>query len=569
MVLFFGGVFLLYWPHRQRLASWRRRQFEGSISVLGPLSEKRWSNVSLGPCNERFGALVNVAQWLVRTAHRDPDSPALLEGENQVATYREFAERSSALGRHLGSRYGVAPGDRVAIYMPNRPDYLVAMYGAWFAGAVIVPINAKLHWKEAADIIADSEAKVVVVATGHGEDFSGQVQRVGSAILVAGEAEFAQASEPGRRMLAPAERKPADPAWLFYTSGTTGKAKGAILSNANLIAMSLSYLADVDEVSAADAALYAAPMSHGAGLYNLVHVLRGSRHLVPRSGGFHAKEVLALARSAGPVTMFAAPTMVRRLTDAARGSSEAGEGIRTIIYGGGPMYVADLKDALDVFGNRFVQIYGQGETPMCITALPRSVISDRAHPEWERRASSAGVPQACVEVAIVDDEGRKLPVGAVGEIIVRGPTVMSGYWRAPEATGEALRDGWLWTGDLGSFDEDGFLTLIDRSKDVIISGGSNIYPREVEECLLLHPDVRQASVIGIRDPDWGEIVVAFIVARDGCTVSTTELDALCTERIARFKKPKRYFFLEELPANNYGKVLKSTLRAFLDSPLVK
>jgi long-chain acyl-CoA synthetase len=347
---------------------------------------------------------------------------------------------------------------------------------------------------------------------------------------------------------------------MNYTSGTTGKPKGVMLSNGNLHATTYAYLADVDQPRAGGATVYAAPLSHGAGLYCLVHVLKGSAHVVPASGGFDAEELLALGRHFKDVSLFAAPTMVKRLVDRASELSADSEGLRTIVYGGGPMYVADIEKAVAVLGPRFIQIYGQGESPMTITTLSREDVADRSHPRWRQRLGSVGRPHSCVEVRVADDNGRSLAAGQTGEILVRGAPVMLGYWNKPEASAATLRDGWLWTGDLGSLDEDGFLTLKDRSKDVIISGGSNIYPREVEEVLLTHPGVAEVCVVGRSHPDWGEEVIAFVVPRDGLKLDPAELDKLCMEQIARFKRPKHYRFVDALPKNNYGKVLKTELR---------
>jgi long-chain acyl-CoA synthetase len=214
-------------------------------------------------------------------------------------------------------------------------------------------------------------------------------------------------------------------------------------------------------------------------------------------------------------------------------------------------------------GPRFVQIYGQGESPMTITALSRAQLADGPHPRHLQRLGSVGIAQSAVEVRVAGPDGEPLPPGQTGEVLVRGDTVMAGYWRDEAATAQALRDGWLRTGDLGEFDDDGFLTLRDRSKDVIISGGSNIYPREVEEALLHHPAVAEVSVVGQRDPEWGEVVVAFVVARPGHDLLPAALDALCQQHIARFKRPKVYHLLDALPKNHYGKVLKTELRARL------
>jgi long-chain acyl-CoA synthetase len=358
--------------------------------------------------------------------------------------------------------------------------------------------------------------------------------------------------------MAPEYRARDDLAWLFYTSGTTGRPKGVMQTHRNLYAMTSCFFIDVDDVQPDDAIVYAAPMSHGAGLYHLPFMARAARHVVPASGGFDAAELVALSRSVGRLCLFAAPTIVKRLVDHVEASGAPASGFKTIVYGGGPMYAADIERALAVMGPRFVQIYGQGESPMTITALAREHLADTRHPRRDVRIASVGVAQTLVEVRVAGSDGRALPAGETGEVLVRGDAVMAGYWRNPEATAQALRDGWLWTGDLGALDDDGFLTLKDRSKDVVISGGSNIYPREVEEVLLRHPAVREVSVVGAPDPEWGEIVVAFVVA-DGAA-DESDLDALCLRHIARFKRPKRYVFVDSLPKNNYGKVLKTALR---------
>jgi long-chain acyl-CoA synthetase len=317
-------------------------------------------------------------------------------------------------------------------------------------------------------------------------------------------------------------------------------------------------LTDVDPAAPGDSVLHAAPMSHGSGLYMMAHVARMAVNVVPESGGFEPDEIFQLFAHWRSMSMFAAPTMVKRMVD--YGGDIDPASIRTIVYGGAPMYVEDALKALDRFGPRLAQIYGQGEAPMTITTLSKQDIADRAQARWLERLASAGRPYSCVDVMVADGDDRALPVGEAGEILCRGDVVMPGYWRNPEASAQTLRGGWLHTGDVGVFDADGYLTLKDRSKDMIISGGSNIYPREVEEVLLKHSAVREASVIGRPHPEWGEIVVAYVVGDAGAN----ELDELCLSEIARFKRPKDYVFVDALPKNNYGKILKTELRA-LDS----
>jgi long-chain acyl-CoA synthetase len=290
--------------------------------------------------------------------------------------------------------------------------------------------------------------------------------------------------------------------------------------------------------------------------------------VLPESGGVDGPEIAALLDRWPGLSLFAAPTMVRRLAaDRAVAGADLSH-LTTVIYGGAPMYLADLEAALDVFGPRLAQIYGQGETPMTITALSKADHADRDAPRWRERMQSVGFPRTDVEVRVVDEDDRVLPTGEVGEVVVRGDVVMAGYWRQPDATAETLRGGWLHTGDLGSLDEDGFLTLRDRSKDLVISGGMNIYPREVEEALLRAPGVRAVAVVGRPDPEWGESVVAFVVASDDrARPQVKDLDAACLAVLARYKRPKEYRFVDALPTNNYGKVLKRELRETLrDEP---
>ena len=503
---------------------------------------------------------MNLAHLLLRAGRSRPDNVALAVGDRTDARYGELAGRVAALAGWLRGPGGLVPGDRVALAMTNCAEFIEVMYAAWHAGLAVVPINAKLHPTEFAFIFAQSGARLCFATEDLAESLApaaNAAQGMDRLVVVGGRDYGRLFAGDG---IGVAERDGPDPAWLFYTSGTTGRPKGAILSHRSLLTMSLTYFADVDTVDEGDCILHAAPMSHGSGCYNIPHVLRAAKQVIPASGRFDPPEILDLLRVHPGMAFFAAPTMVKRFVEHPATAAADTSNLKTIIYGGGPMYVADSKKAREVLGNKLVQIYGQGECPMNITVLRREHHDAVDHPRYEERLASVGIAQASVEVRIGRADDEELPCGEIGEVLVRGDLVMNGYWGNPDATAETLRNGWLHTGDVGAMDADGFLTLKDRSKDMIISGGTNIYPREVEEVLLRHPAVAEVSVIGQPEPEWGEDVVAFVVPRGG-QPDIADLDRFCTEHMARFKRPKHYRFVEALPKNNYGKVVKTELRS--------
>jgi long-chain acyl-CoA synthetase len=470
---------------------------------------------------------VNAVQLLLQSARRLPDEPALAVGAKVFCSYAGLSNRVSGLAAGITSKFDLKPGDRVAFAMKNCPQYWELLFACWHAGLTAVPMNAKLHSKEFEYIIANSGAKASFFDP----------------------KEFASIRGEPRP---PAATNPDDPAWLFYTSGTTGVPKGAILTHRNLLFATQAYFSDIDKLGTGDAILHAAPLSHGSGLYGLPHFASGAVNVIPESGGFDAEEIFGLLERWPNASFFAAPTMIVRLLASPAARTPAA--LKTIVYGGAPMYMADCLRAIELFGPRLYNLYGQGESPMTITGLPQIFHKNKD------KLETCGYPRTGVEVAVVDTEDRILPPGGTGEVVTRSDCVMAGYWGNEPATARALRGGWLHTGDVGSMDERGFLTLRDRSKDLIISGGSNIYPREIEEVLLRHPAVSECSVVGRPHPEWGEEVVAFIVATVNEKIKTEELDALCLSNIARFKRPREYRFVEALPKNNYGKVLKTELR---------
>ena len=509
---------------------------------------------------------MNLASLLRHASLTYGDRPAISVGTKVHQSYGELADRVPRLASGLANKLELKHGERVALVMKNCAAYFEAMFACWHAGLTVVPINAKLHPRELAFIISNSGSAACFATAELADAIEGvrdelpELRQLVSVDAAAYEALFSDTPMPM------ADVTPEDLAWLFYTSGTTGRPKGAMLTHRVLTSMIMNYYADVDGIEPQDCMIHCAPLSHGSGVYGLPHIARGANNVMPESGGFDVAETLDLIAHWPGATFFFAPTMVTRLINAEITASADTSNLKTIVYGGGPMYLEDLLKAMDLLGrDKFVQIYGQGEAPMTITGNPKRIFREADHPRYHERVGSTGLIRTDLEVKVVDEQGQELPTGEIGEVICRGDVVMVGYWANEEATAKSLKDGWLWTGDVGSFDEEGFLTLKDRSKDMIISGGTNIYPREVEEVLLRHPGVYECAVVGRPHADWGEEVIAFVVQADGSTVDEKELDQLCLDNIARFKRPKEYRFVTELAKNNYGKILKTELRNLMDA----
>jgi long-chain acyl-CoA synthetase len=508
---------------------------------------------------------VNIANSLSRSCAARSGNVAIYHGETPYLTWRELEQQTKRLAAAL-RRLGIGQGDCVGLAMSNCPQFIEILYACWRLGAIAVPMNAKGHASDFQYMLEHSAARLCFVtpdleptlrqATA-GSNVEGSA---GVTLLLAGSAELSTLLQQ-----APVDDLPAMPqddalpAWLFYTSGTTGRPKGATLTHRNLLSMSASYCSDVDTIDTQDHLVHAAPMSHGSGMYIIPHIEKGAAQVVPRSGKFKEDELVGLINHFQHCTLFAAPTMLQRLLlDPATDNLP---GLKTLVLGGGPLYVQDCISALKKFGAKLAQIYGQGETPMTITAMSKQQMHEALQRNDLDFLGSVGMPFSSVEVAVVDENDHPVPCGSMGEIVVRGDTVMSGYWNNPAASAETLRGGWLHTGDIGCFDANNVLTLKDRSKDLIISGGTNIYPREVEELLIRHPHVAEACVLGLPDSEWGESVVAALVAKPGASIVAVDVDQFCIEHLARYKRPKQYLVVDELPKTATGKVLKAKVKA--------
>jgi long-chain acyl-CoA synthetase len=492
---------------------------------------------------------VNIASLLASASVRYPDQPAWIYGSRQ-ASYRESATRVARVA--AGLKKQLEPSSRVLLVMSNGPEFFEALWATFWAGMVAVPVNRHLHARELGYVARHSGASLVIYDE-HTRD---------SVLESGAEATMVEAGADGLGSLAASEPSGItevdqdSPAWLFYTSGTTGQPKGATLTHRNLLFMTMNYYADIDPVTSATVYAHAAPLSHGSGLYLLPAVGHGAANVISDSQAFDPGRFLSLIDEHRVThAAFLAPTMLRRLTDVASQTGWSSPTLRHIMVGGAALYEQDLADAIEVFGPVVGQMYGQGESPMTIAVMPPRLLTrrDAADSNWR----SCGRPFTGVEVRIGDGVSSE---PGDGQIWVRGDVVMSGYWDDAEASAAALVDGWLATGDIGHIDDRGFVYLTDRAKDVIISGGSNIYPREVEEALMLHPAVHEVVVVGVHDREWGESVRAYVVVSPGAAVTEADLVAHCQSFIASFKKPKSVVFVGDLPKNANGKILRRVLR---------
>ncbi|WP_332685580.1 acyl-CoA synthetase [Bosea sp. (in: a-proteobacteria)] len=511
--------------------------------------------------------VMNLAHFLTRNARRFSGSPGLIWGERQWS-WSEIDAAVHALCAALSAR-GIGRGDRLLVHSKNCDEMFFSMFAAFRLGAVWVPTNFRLMPDEVAYLASSSGAKgflchgdfpehaASVAAASPALEFTWRIGEGGFGEQAVGEAIAAHA---GARVAdAMVERD--DPCWFFFTSGTTGRSKAAVLTHGQMGFVVTNHLADLVPGSTEDdASLVVAPLSHGAGVHQLVLSARGAPSILLSTERFDIDEAFRLIEKYRVTNIFTVPTILKMLVEHPAVDRHDHSSLRHVIYAGAPMYREDQKTALKKLGKVLVQYFGLGEVTGNITVLPTYLHEEEDGPE--ARIGSCGVERTGIEVQIQSDEGKELSPFETGEICVIGPAVFAGYYENPEANAKSFRDGWFRTGDLGHMDEQGFVYITGRASDMYISGGSNIYPREIEEKLLTHPAIAEAAVLGIPDAVWGEIGIAVCVARSG--VVEAELAAYLAEKIPRYKMPKRFFFFEELPKSGYGKVPKRLVRDELE-----
>ncbi|MFT3863890.1 MAG: long-chain fatty acid--CoA ligase [Solirubrobacterales bacterium] len=487
----------------------------------------------------------NLASIVSESAARDAAAPAVRLGARTL-TYGELDDRAARLATLLRER-GLEAGDRVGVMLPNVLEFPIAYYGILRAGGVVVPMNVLLKRREIAYYLEDSGAKLLLAWHGFLEEAAAGAADAGAELIGVEPAAFAatlDAVEPPAEVAAVED---GDTAVILYTSGTTGQPKGAELSHLNLIRNAEVSSRTNTTVGPGDIVLGALPLFHTFGQtvsMNASMLVGATLTLVPK---FDPGEVLETIARDGVSHFYGVPTMYGALLHHPERESYDTSSLRVCMTGGSSMPVEVLRGFEEAFGAIVMEGYGLSET---------SPVASCNHPHMERKPGSIGTPIEGVEMRIVDENDAEVAQGEVGEIVIRGHNIMKGYWGRPEASDEALRGGWFHSGDMGRVDEDGYFYVVDRKKDMIIRGGYNVYPREVEELLYEHPAIREAAVVGVPHDEWGEEIGAAVVLEPGAEAAPEEISAWVRERIAAYKYPRLVWFLDDLPKGPTGKILK-------------
>lgn len=524
-------------------------------------------------CQPLSRRVMNLAELLFGSARRLPDRPGLVWRE-QTWSWAEMAGRVRAVAAALAAR-GVTKGDRIVTQSRNSNAMFESMFVAWTLGAIWVPTNFRNTAQEVAYIAQAARAKVLIceqIFPDHAAAVRAADADLGLTVSI-GAADFADAEWEalvaegkgliaGGATVAPAAVEHDDPCWFFFTSGTTGKPKAAVLTHGQMGFVVTNHLADlVPGTSEHDASLVVAPLSHGAGIHQLTQVARGARTVLLSTERLDCEEAFRLIAEHRVTNMFTVPTILTMLAGHEAADRYDHSSLKHVIYAGSPMYRADQQMALSRLGKCIVQYFGLGEVTGNITVFParEHAIDDVT----QGRIGTCGYPRTAMDVRIFDEAGRELEPFATGEICVAGPAVFAGYFDNPEANAKAFRDGFFRTGDLGHKDREGYVYITGRASDMYISGGSNVYPREIEELILTHPAVAEVAVLGVPDRRWGEAGVAVIVARAGAQVDGGEILKHLDGKLARYKLPRQVFVWAELPKSGYGKVPKKLIREML------
>ncbi len=511
----------------------------------------------------------NLAHFLTRNARRLPEKPALIH-EEQVVSWAQLDARVSALSMAMRERFDVRPGDRVLVQSANNIQIIEVMLACWRIGAVWVPSNFRQRPDEVAYLAQKAEVTLMfceaafldhATACQNAAPDLNDIICIGHSFCTAYDdllAEFDGAD------IANADVDRDDPCWLFFTSGSTGRPKAVVLTHGQLTFTTLNHLNDLmPDTGPNDVSLVVAPLSHGAGMHFLVNIAAGASSVLLPRGAFDPAVAWQMVEQYGVTNMFTVPTIVKMLTEHPSVEQYDHSSLRYVIYAGAPMYREDQKFALNRLGHVLVQYFGLGEVTGAITVLPRHDhhIEDTA----EARVGTCGIERTGMHITIQDDDGKHLPAMATGEICVAGLAVCAGYYKDDAANAKAFRDGWFRTGDLGHMDAMGYLYITGRSSDMYISGGSNVYPREIEELMLSHPALSEVAVLGVPHPRWGETGLAVCVCHAGQSVTEEELSTMLFDRLAKYKLPQRYVFLNEMPKTGYGKVTKRLIKEVLET----